>query len=75
MRKTLVAQHSLFDQAIDTLVSLFKPDKNLQMIDQVLSANPKIIELVHSDLTQGLSKTGAWGMSDEQVLLTAIIRQ
>lgn len=75
MRKTLIAQRSLFDQAIDTLVSLFKPDRKLQMMDQVLAANPQIIELVHQDLTAGLSKTGAWGISAEQVLRTAIIRQ
>ena len=75
MRKTLIAQRSLFDQAIDTLVSLFKPDAKLQMMDQILEDNPEIIELVHSDLTQGLSKTGAWGMSAEQILRAAIIRQ
>ena len=75
MRKTLIAQRSLFDQAIATLVSLFKPDRKLQMMDQVLAANPQIIELVHQDLTVGLSKTGAWGISAEQVLRTAIIRQ
>jgi len=75
MRKTLIAQRSLFDQAIDTLVSLFRPDAKLRMMDQILDANPQIIELVHSDLTRGLSKTGAWGMSAEQVLRAAIIRQ
>jgi IS5 family transposase len=75
MRKTLIAQRSLFDQAIATLVSLFKPDRKLQMMDQVLAANPQIIELVHRDLTQGLSKTSAWGIIAEQVLRTAIIRQ
>lgn len=75
MRKTLIAQRSLFDQAIDTLVSLFKPDRKLQVMDQIIDDNPQIIELVHRDLTQGLSKTGAWGMSAEQVLRSAIIRQ
>jgi IS5 family transposase len=75
MRKTLIAQRSLFDQAINTLVSLFKPSRKLQMMDQILDTNPQIIELVHQDLTRGLSKTGAWGISAEQVLRTAIIRQ
>ena len=75
MRKTLIAQRSLFDQSIDTLVTLFKPDVKLRKMDQILEANPQIIESVHNDLTQGLSKTGAWGMSAEQVLRTAIIRQ
>lgn len=59
MRKILIAQRSLFNQAIDTLVSLFKPDRKLQMMDRIIDANPQIITLVHSDLTAGLSKTGA----------------
>lgn len=59
MRKTLIAQRSLFDQSIDTLVALFKPDAKLQKMDQIMDANPQIIELVHNDLTRGLSKSGA----------------
>ena len=35
MRKTLIAQRSLFDQSIDTLVALLKPDAKLQKMDQV----------------------------------------
>jgi hypothetical protein len=75
MRKTLIAQRSVFDQSIDTLVALFTPDAKLKKMDQIMDANPQIIELVHNDLTRGLSKTGAWGMSAEQVLRAAIIRQ
>ena len=75
MRKTLIAQRSVFDQSIDTLVALFKPDAKLKKMDQIMDANPQILELVHKDLTRGLSKTGAWGMSAEQVLRAAIIRQ
>jgi IS5 family transposase len=75
MRKTLIAQRSLFDQSIDTLVALFKPDAKLRKMDQIMEANPQILELVHNDLTRGLSKSGAWGMSAEQVLRAAIIRQ
>ena len=74
MRKALIAQRSVFDQSIDTLVSLFKPEAKLRKIDQILDANPQIIELVHQDLTQGLSKTGAWGISAEQLFRTAFIR-
>jgi hypothetical protein len=68
MRKTLIAQRSLFDQSIDTLVALFKPDAKLQKMDHIMEANPQILELVHNDLTRGLSKAGAWGMSAEQVV-------
>ena len=75
MRKTLIAQRSVFDQSIDTLVALFKPDAKLKKMNQIMDANPQILELVHNDLTRGLSKTGAWGMSAEQVLRAAIIRQ
>jgi IS5 family transposase len=75
MRKTLIAQRSVFDQSIDILVALFKPDAKLKKMDQIMDANPQILELVHNDLTQGLSKSGAWGMSAEQVLRAAIIRQ
>jgi hypothetical protein len=75
MRKTLIAQRSVFDQSIDTLVALFKANAKLHKMDQIMDANPQIIELVHNDLTQGLSKAGAWGMSAEQVLRSAIIRQ
>ena len=33
MRKKIVAQPSLFDQDIRTLLALFKPDKALQRMD------------------------------------------
>ena len=37
MRKTLIAQRSLFDQSIDTLVVLFKPDAKLRKMDQIVN--------------------------------------
>ena len=42
-------------------------------MDQILDANVQITELVHRNLPRDLSKTGAWGISAEQVLRTAII--
>lgn len=76
MRKKTVAQRSVFDQSIRTLKALVKPDWELQRIDAVITQNPKIIDLVHEDLTGNVTTaTGAKGMSSEQVLRIAIIRQ
>ena len=42
MRKKIVAQRSLFDQAIDLLISIFKPEKKLIKMDAIIDANPDI---------------------------------
>lgn len=76
MRKKIVAQRSVFDQSIRTLTALVKPDWELQRIDAVITQNPKIIDLVHQDLTDDVTEdTGANGMSSEQVLRIAIVKQ
>lgn len=76
MRKKTVAQRSIFDQTIDTLTALVKPDLELKRIDAVIAQNPKIVDLVHQDLTRDVSAdTGANGMSSEQVLRIAIVKQ
>ena len=76
MRKKIVAQRSIFDQAIATLTALVKPDPELKRIDAVITQNPKIIDLVHQDLTRDVATaTGANGMSSEQVLRIAIVKQ
>jgi len=76
MRKKTVTQRSIFDQAIDTLLALIKPDPELKRINAVISQNPQIVELVHQDLIRDVSAdTGANGMSSEQVLRIAIVRQ
>jgi hypothetical protein len=36
MRKKIVAQRSIFDQAIRTLTALVKPDQELKRIDAVI---------------------------------------
>jgi transposase, IS5 family len=76
MRKKIIAQRAIFDQSIRTLTALVKPDWQLKRIDAVIKQNPKIIDLVHQDLTGDVSaNTGANGMSSEQVLRIAIVKQ
>ena len=36
MAKPIVAQRSLFDHAIDLLISIFKPGKALKMVNSVI---------------------------------------
>lgn len=76
MRKRIVAQRSIFDQSIRTLTALVEPDWELKRIDAVITQNPEIIDLVHQDLIGDVAtNTGANGMSSEQVLRIAIVRQ
>lgn len=46
-------------------------------VDQILQANPLIFDMVHMDLTENVKKdnAGANGMTSEQVLKAAIIKQ
>ena len=75
MRKRIVSQLALFDQSIHHLTSLIRPSVVLRKMDRVLSENPEIVDLIHADLTGNASEVGANGMSAEQVLRTAILRQ
>jgi len=75
MRKRTIAQRSLFDQAIDTLLSIFKPHKQLKAMDRIIRENPEIVKAVHTDLTKEVSDTGREGISAERVLRTAIVKQ
>ena len=75
MRKRIVSQLALFDQSVQHLTSLIRPPVVLRKMDQVLSENPEFVDLVHTDLTGNASEVGAHGMSAEQVLRTAILRQ
>jgi len=75
MRKRIVSQLALFDQSIHQLTSLIRPPVVLRKMDRVLSANPEMVDLIHADLTRNVSEVGANGMSAEQVLRTAILRQ
>jgi hypothetical protein len=51
--------------------------RELEAISRILDAEPTIAGLVHQDLCQGreLTATGANGMSAEQVLRAAIVKQ
>jgi IS5 family transposase len=75
MRKKTIAQRAIFDQSIDQLICLIPPEKILKKMDAVLEQNRRIIEIVHDDLTRGCRQTGARGMSAEQILRTAVLRQ
>ncbi len=75
MRKKSIAQRSLFDQAIDTLISVFKPNKQLKAMDAIINDNPDLVKVVHADLTKNLSYTGREGISAERILRTAILKQ
>ena len=50
--------------------------KELHLISLILDANPKVLDSVFSDLTNGCSiDTGALGMTAEQVLRVAVLKQ
>ncbi len=75
MRKRIVAQRTLFDQAIDLLVQIFKPSKKLEKMSAIVDANPDIVAAVHADLTEDSTDSGSHGMSAERVLRCAILKQ
>jgi len=50
--------------------------KELSAISLILDANPKVLDLVYSDLTKDCrADTGAVGMTAEQVLRVGILKQ
>ena len=72
MRKKIVAQRSVFDHAIDLLITMFKPSKKLKKMSTILENNPDIVAAVHADLTKGSTNSGSHGMSAERVLRCAV---
>ena len=40
MRREIVAQRSLLDQAIELLLKIFKPGKALRKMDSIIDENP-----------------------------------
>ncbi len=66
MRRRIVAQRTLFDQAIDLLVQIFKPSKKLKKMSAIVDANPDIVAAVHADLTEDSTDLGSHGMSAER---------
>jgi IS5 family transposase len=75
MRKKIVAQRSVFDHAIDLLITMFKPNKKLKKMSDILDNNPDIVAVVHTDLTEGSTDSGSHGMSAERVLRCAVLKQ
>jgi IS5 family transposase len=75
MRKKIVAQRSVFDHAIDLLITMFKPNKKLKKMSDILDNNPDIVAAVHTDLTEGSTVSGSHGMSAERVLRCAVLKQ
>ena len=71
MRKKILAQRSVFDHAINLLVTMFKPSKKLKKMSAILDDNPTILAAVHADLTEGSTDSGSHGMSAERVLRCA----
>jgi IS5 family transposase len=75
MRERVVPQRSIFDQAIDLLISIFKPSRKLKNMDIVIDANSDMVKAVHADLTKGLKDSGRPGISAERILRSAILKQ
>jgi IS5 family transposase len=75
MRKKVIAQRSIFDQAIYVLISILKPEKKLKRMDKVIDENPQILDVVHRDLTSSVKKSGRKGLSAERVLRCAVLKQ
>ena len=75
MRKKIVAQKTLFDHAINLLITILKPSKKLKKMSAILDDNPAILTAVHADLSQGSVDSGSHGMSAEQVLRCAVLKQ
>jgi IS5 family transposase len=75
MRRKTVAQSSLFDQAINLLAAILKPEKKLKKMSAIIDANPDIVRAVHADLTEGSADVGSNGISAERILRCAVLKQ
>ena len=75
MRKKIIAQRSIFDQSIDLLNTLIRPERIFEQMDAVIDQNNHIVARIHKQLTGNVSNTGCRGMSAEQILRVAIVRQ
>jgi IS5 family transposase len=75
MRKEIVAQRSLLDQAIELLLKIFKPSKALRKMDSIIDENPDIVKAVHADLSHDSTDSGRYGISAERVFRSAVLKQ
>ena len=71
MRLLNIVQKFLnFEEKVDHPIA-----KELKIIDQILFNNPQAINMVGIDLQEGKKETGRYGMSAEQVLKAALLKQ
>ena len=75
MRKKIEAQMNIEDHNFLSLEHVFPKDEELEKMSAVLDEAPEILEAVARDLQVGLKETGAYGMTVEQILRSAIIYQ
>ena len=76
MRKRIVAQRSLLDQAMDLVLSVFQPDEKLKKMDAIIEDNPDIVAAIHEDLTWMVQDSGRSGLlSAERVFRSAVLKQ
>jgi ABC-type transport system involved in cytochrome bd biosynthesis fused ATPase/permease subunit len=75
MRKKIIAQRAIFDQSIDQLNTLIRPERIFKQMDAVIDQNDGIVARIHEQLTDNVSNTGSRGMSAEQILRVALVRQ
>jgi transposase, IS5 family len=70
MRISREQQSSMFCQ-----YSVHSFSDKLRKIDELLQKHPEVSDLVHADLVKGKNSCGAKGMSAEQVMKAAILKQ
>ena len=75
MRKKIIAQRAIFDQSIDQLNTLIRPERIFKQMDAVIDQIDSIVARIHKRLTDNVSDTGNRGMSAEQILRVALVRQ
>lgn len=75
MRKKIISQRKIFDQSIHQLTCLVQHDPLIKRIDEVIDLNSDMVDLVHCDLTATSKNTGKKGISAEQVLRAAVLKQ
>lgn len=71
MRQKINPQRSLFDLFHTSAIA-----KELRALSEILDTVPQVLDEVHADLLQGRrANTGRRGLSAEQVLRCAVLKQ
>ena len=63
MRKKIIAQRSIFDQSIDQLKTLIRPERIFKQMDAVIDQIDGIVARIHKQLTDNVSNTRCRGLS------------